>query len=124
MIAKIIKRLTLGLIILILISISTVIIIGGGFGKSSNMTLLNEGKPIIFAHRGVTSNCIENSMESFNQGVKYGFKAVETDISLTKDQQLVIFHDKSCKRLLGIDAKIHELNYAEIKDKPLIKKII
>ena len=34
----------------------------------------------------------------------------------TKDNKLIIFHDSDLKRILGLDAKIENLNYEELKN--------
>lgn len=98
----------------------SIIIIGGGFG-SDELLSLNNGNPIIFAHRGVTIQAVENSMESFIKSKAVGFKAVETDIRCTKDKKLIVFHDDSGKRLLNIDKDISDLNWDEIKNLKLRK---
>lgn len=107
----------------IIIGFSTLIAINillGGFEDRSDIALMNDGKPIIFAHRGFVNNNVENSREAFLKSDSLGFSAIETDIYCTKDGKLILFHDESCMRLLGIDANINELNWDEIKDKNLI----
>ena len=106
----------------ILIILSLIIIIGGGFGEKSDSVLLNNGKSIIFAHRGYVNFNVENSEEAFSKTDSIGFKSIETDINCTKDGKLIIFHDDYCKRLLGIDTGINELNWDDIKFKNLMYK--
>lgn len=97
-----------------------ILFLGGGFGTKDYFTIINNGKPIIFAHRGVADINVENSAEAFLRSKAMGFNAIETDISCTKDGKLVIFHDDNCERLLGIDSDINELNWADINDKYLL----
>ena len=78
--------------------------------------------PMIFAHRGVKNYCPENSKEAFQLAEQLGFGAIETDISVTKDHYPILFHDVNCKRLIGIDTLIKDVDYAFLKDKYLLYK--
>lgn len=40
---------------------------------------------------------------------------IETDVCITKDNQVVCFHDTNMLRLCGIDKDIEEFNLSEIK---------
>jgi len=53
-------------------------------------------KPYIFAHRGGMGYCIENTIACFRKAanMKVG---VETDIQITKDNNLICFHDTEFK---------------------------
>lgn len=120
MIKKILKWFA-GLIFTCLLILAIItFIIGGGFGEKQTASLLNEGVPIAFAHRGLANYYVENSMDAFINSKKIGFKAIETDVNCTKDQQLVIFHGESCKNLLGVEANIDAISFDEIKDKELL----
>ena len=105
--------------VILLISI---MIVTGGFGDRKDYALINQGEAIIFAHRGYANSNVENSKEAFLKSDSLGFNAIETDISCTKDGKLIIFHDESCKRLLGIDIDINDLNWNDIKFMHLIYK--
>ena len=49
-------------------------------------------KPYIFAHRGASAYCIENTMDSFQKAIEMKV-GIESDIQITKDKILVCFHD-------------------------------
>ncbi|MEX2683491.1 MAG: glycerophosphodiester phosphodiesterase [Candidatus Sigynarchaeota archaeon] len=49
---------------------------------------------IIFAHRGASGYAPENTIESFDRAIEMGTKAIETDVKITLDRQLVFFHDR------------------------------
>jgi len=49
-------------------------------------------KPYIFGHRGAMGYCIENTLPCFKKAVEFG-AGIEADIQLTKDNQLICFHD-------------------------------
>lgn len=54
----------------------------------------------VCAHRGVSSDHRENTLEAFHAAVQQEADSLELDVWLTKDNQLAIHHDKTCE---GID---------------------
>lgn len=76
-----------------------------------------EGKCI--AHRGLhgTDNGIvpENSLAAFRRAAEKGYP-IETDIHLTKDGRVAVFHDDDLKRMCGDARKPEELTLAELKE--------
>lgn len=70
----------------------------------------------LIAHRGIHDNdsgLIENSMPAFAETAAQGY-AIELDVQLTKDKQLVVFHDKKLKRMFGKEAYLGDLTYQEL----------
>lgn len=70
------------------------------------------------AHRGLFNNeegIIENSETAFKKAIEKGFY-IETDLHLTKDQRVIVFHDDDFKRLCNVDKKISEMTLVEIKN--------
>ena len=68
----------------------------------------------VISHRGYHGEgIIENTLEAFSKSVKNSLP-IELDIYLTKDQKMVVFHDDTLKRLMGIDKKIEECTYSEL----------
>ncbi len=109
-------------VVILLLIFGTILLLGGGFGSKDDYPTLNQGKPIVFAHRGATDLSVENSSESFERSEQLGFKAIETDINCTKDGKLIVFHDDNCKRILDLDCTIHDVNWKDLRDKPLFYK--
>lgn len=71
----------------------------------------------LYAHRGIHSNKKgppENSMPAFLKAVKKGY-GIELDVQLTKDQVPVVFHDYDLQRACGVDIKVSDLTYAELR---------
>lgn len=69
------------------------------------------------AHRGLhdqAENTPENSMAAFRQAVQHGY-GIELDITLSKDGQVVVFHDNTLNRVCGVEGKIEELDYADLQ---------
>ena len=68
-----------------------------------------------YAHRGLWNDQLpENSMAAFRNAAEHGF-GMELDVHLTKDDQLVIFHDNDLKRMCGVDKPICECTLAELR---------
>jgi len=70
----------------------------------------------IIAHRGASYDAPENSLSAMKLAWEQGADAIETDIHLSKDRQIVVMHDSTTKRTGQIDRKISESAWAEIQD--------
>lgn len=67
-----------------------------------------------FCHRGYHGKrIIENTMEAFQKSLDKHL-AIELDIYLTTDKQLVVFHDSCLKRLMGVNRKIEDCSFLEL----------
>ncbi len=87
------------------------------FPRRSEKKRMLSISPSMFAHRGyhdIDHQIPENSMTAFHEAVKHGY-GIELDLHLTRDGQLVVFHDNSLERLCGRSGKIEELAYDELK---------
>ncbi len=74
-------------------------------------------RPRMLAHRGLFSasmNIIENSLEAFKQAKHLGY-GVELDVQLSKDNQLLVFHDASLMRLCELNQLVQASTYQELK---------
>ena len=54
--------------------------------------------PLIVAHRGAHHRAPENSIPAFLDAVEMGADAVEMDVHLTSDNEVVVFHDRRLER--------------------------
>lgn len=50
------------------------------------------------AHRGVASECPENTMAAFRCAAVQGYDVIELDVDFTKDKKIVVLHDKLINR--------------------------
>jgi len=69
------------------------------------------------AHRGLhrkDKSVPENSLEAFRLAAELGY-GIELDVQLSKDGQVVVFHDDTLNRVCGVDKRVDELDYAELK---------
>ena len=53
---------------------------------------------LLQAHRGVSSECPENTMPAFMWAIHQGYAAIETDPLVTRDLQVVLHHDETINR--------------------------
>lgn len=70
-----------------------------------------------FAHRGLHDNpggIPENSLAAFRRARAHGY-GVELDVQLSKDGQVVVFHDDTLDRVCGVPGHLYEKDYAELK---------
>ena len=75
----------------------------------------------LYAHRGLhdgNHQVAENSLEAFRRAVEAGY-GMELDVQMTADDQLVVFHDKSLKRVCGVDKDLYTQTYAQLQEFPL-----
>jgi glycerophosphoryl diester phosphodiesterase len=73
-------------------------------------------KPIWISHRGVRdSGFTENSLSAFQLAVSQGFTWLETDLRLTRDKEIVLFHDKNLKRLFAKDLQVSSCTREELE---------
>ncbi|HLQ96754.1 MAG TPA: glycerophosphodiester phosphodiesterase family protein [Pseudogracilibacillus sp.] len=69
-----------------------------------------------FAHRGSLTEAPENTLSAVKKALSHGAKAIELDVQLTKDGELVVIHDHHLKRFTKETTKlIKELTLEEIK---------
>lgn len=54
--------------------------------------------PRVVAHRGDSKHFPENTLEAFTSAVDMGIDVIETDVHLTKDGHIVIWHDPTLER--------------------------
>ncbi len=77
---------------------------------------------LFIAHRGLFNNkngVPENSMEAFSLAVAKGY-GIETDLRLTADGEVVIFHDNTLKRMCGVDKRVDEFTLQELREFSLL----
>jgi len=74
-----------------------------------------------FAHRGGYAIGPENTLQTILLNLYSGVNAIEIDVHLTKDNELILFHDYTVNRLLDTDSEkaINEFTLEELKHIPL-----
>lgn len=52
----------------------------------------------VYAHRGASGACPENTMAAFRRALELGATAIETDVQMSRDGRLVLCHDERLER--------------------------
>ena len=60
------------------------------------------------AHRGASHDAPENTLKAVELAWEQNADAVEVDIHLSKDEEIIVMHDKNAKRTAGINLKIKD----------------
>lgn len=67
------------------------------------------------AHRGLSGIFPENTMLAFEKAIEYNPEAMEIDVQMTKDGELIVFHDEEISRTTGCKGWVKDFTLAEIK---------
>lgn len=70
---------------------------------------------LLVGHRGAKASEPENTLKGFKAGIKAGADAIEFDTRLTKDEKLVVIHDKTLDRTTDGKGKVSEHSLAQIR---------
>ena len=70
---------------------------------------------LVYAHRGAAAERPENTLPSFRRALELGADALETDVHLTLDGQIVAAHDTDGLRVAGVARALRQSTLAEIQ---------
>lgn len=76
----------------------------------------NNGQIKMIAHRGVSGLERENTCPAFVAAGVKSYYGIETDVHVTKDGKIIVYHDDNLKRLTGIDRIVEESTFAELRE--------
>ncbi len=76
---------------------------------------MNRGNDFIIAHRGESADAPENTLASINLAWERNVKAVEIDIRLTADHQIVVIHDNDTFRVSQKRMKVSKSDLNQLK---------
>ncbi|WP_239433670.1 glycerophosphodiester phosphodiesterase [Sporosarcina sp. ACRSL] len=79
-------------------------------------------KPTVFAHRGASGTCFENTISAFEEAARQKADGIEIDIQLTEDGVPVVIHDVDLNRIAGIRKSVSSIHSSELKDIKIGKK--
>lgn len=72
-------------------------------------------KPLIYAHRGSSVDHPENTRAAFQAAISDGAHGFECDLRLTKDGEIVVWHDANMSRIANNKASIAHTDFKELK---------
>jgi glycerophosphoryl diester phosphodiesterase len=69
----------------------------------------------IIGHRGASFDAPENTLASFRLAFDQGADAIECDVRLSRDGQIVVVHDPDTKRVAGVDRPVADQTLDELR---------
>lgn len=79
-----------------------------------NKKEMKKFKKVMYAHRGLhNGERAENSISAFRAAVEGGY-GIELDVRLSKDGQLVVFHDDTLDRVCGREGRVIDFTAEEL----------
>jgi glycerophosphoryl diester phosphodiesterase len=61
---------------------------------------------LVIAHRGASGEFNEGTESAYLAAIKQGADYLECDLRLTKDNQIICFHDRNTNRLHNLDLDV------------------
>ena len=71
--------------------------------------------PLVIAHRGDLSSAPENTLPAFQRALSTGADGLELDVRLTRDDQLVVFHDSNVDRTSNGQGRVRAHTLEEMR---------
>ena len=71
-------------------------------------------QPVIYAHRGASTQSPENTMAAFRKAIELGSGGLELDVHMTKDGEIVVIHDEVIDRTSNGTGKVKDLTFSEL----------
>lgn len=106
------RRFVLGAVALVL-----VLAAGYLFGyepRYSGTLVAPSPHPLVFAHRGFGDHAPDNSLYAVERALEAGMDGVDVDGQLTRDGEVVIFHDLSVDRLTADSGRVRDKTLNEM----------
>lgn len=73
------------------------------------------GETQITAHRGSSKRAPENTLPAIEAAISEAADLCEIDVQLTADGQIVVCHDLNLKRLAGVDRRLGDMDFDEVR---------
>ena len=80
-----------------------------------NLFLQPRSQPLVIAHRGSSMQAPENTLAAFNLAAEQEADAIELDVDLTRDGQVVVMHDDTIDRTTDGHGRLSDLTLEEIR---------
>jgi len=71
--------------------------------------------PIIFGHRGASMSAPENTLSAFQLAFQQGVRAIELDVMLSRDEQVMVIHDHTVDRTTNGTGWVAEMDCTQLK---------
>lgn len=77
--------------------------------------ILSYDAPVVLAHRGGSAIAPENTMAAFKKSAELGVHGFEIDIRLTKDEEIIVFHDEYLDRTTDGAGRVADFTLTELQ---------
>jgi glycerophosphoryl diester phosphodiesterase len=81
----------------------------------SSTTHAAKGRMLVVAHRGSSGSAPENTMAAFEIALQCGADVLECDVRLTRDGEVVVFHDRNLNRTTNGNGPVESKTLGELK---------
>jgi glycerophosphoryl diester phosphodiesterase len=72
--------------------------------------------PVVIAHRGDSAHAPENTLAAFQAAAQKGAQAVEFDVKLTSDRQVIVLHDQKVDRTTNGSGDVGRMRLAALQE--------
>jgi len=79
------------------------------------LNIYEEGRTLVFGHRGASGYAPQNTLPAFELAVQQGVDGVEFDVHLSADGELVVIHDFDVDHTTDGHGEVAALTLAELK---------
>lgn len=73
-------------------------------------------KTLVWAHRGAGKYAPENTLPAFQKAIEMGADGIELDVRMTKDNQCVVIHDETIKRVSNGNVQVKDSTLEELRE--------
>ena len=70
------------------------------------------------AHRGLSAEQPENTLKAFQEAARAGFPAMELDLRMTADGEVVVLHDPGLERTTNGNGRVADMRYDDVRRHP------
>jgi glycerophosphoryl diester phosphodiesterase len=77
--------------------------------------LISLPQPVIFAHRGASAHAPENTLAAFELALAQNADAIELDVKLSADNQVVVIHDPTVDRTTANPGRVKDLSLRQLQ---------
>ncbi len=84
--------------------------------KREDIAILSGERPLILAQHGGGQLAPSHTLPGFEQAAQYGVDGFKVDVRLTKDEEIVLFHDASVDQTTSASGEIKDFTLAELRE--------
>jgi glycerophosphoryl diester phosphodiesterase len=103
----------------ILVALALVLVVAAAYlfwyePQYRDALVVRHPRPLVFAHRGFGDHAPDNSLYAVEHAFEAGMDGVDVDGQLTRDGEIVIFHDLSVDRLTSDTGRVRDKTLKEM----------